>query len=76
MCIRDSHRDVPLVIAVDELLEKDITIHTAIDELETVSTTSESESIVSPTPTSSNTLTDSPELEYIPFEEFQKTLDN
>jgi hypothetical protein len=64
------------VIAVDELLEKDITIHTAIDEIETVSTTSESESIVSPAPASSNTLIESPELEYIPFEEFQKTLDN
>ena len=69
------HRDVPLVIAVDELLEKDITISTAIDEIETVSTTSERDIVTPPAPASSNTLNDSPELEYIPFEEFQKTLD-
>jgi hypothetical protein len=64
------------VIAVDELLEKDITIDTAIDEIEAVSTTSERDIVTPPAPASSNTLNDSPELEYIPFEEFQKTLDN
>jgi hypothetical protein len=73
------HRDVPLVIAVDELLQKDITINTAIDDIvsdEAILTTSETDSIVPPAPASSDTLIESPELEYIPFEEFQKTLDN
>jgi hypothetical protein len=73
------HRDVPLVIAIDELLQKDITIQTSIDEfenIEPISTTSETDILVPPAPASSNTLIESPELEYIPFEEFQKTLDN
>ena len=63
------HRDVPLVIAIDDLLEKDITINTAIDDIIP-------ENITTPAPALSDTLTDKPELEYIPFEEFQKTLDN
>ena len=66
------HRDVPLVIAIDELLQKDITIQTNIDEFEAIPTTSTSELPIA----SSDTLIESPELEYIPFEEFQKTLDN
>ena len=63
------HRDVPLVIASDDLLEKDIPINTAIDDII-------HENITTPAPASSDSLTDKPELEYIPFEEFQKTLDN
>ena len=60
------------MIAIDELLQKDITIQTNIDEFEAIPTTSTSELPIA----SSDTLIESPELEYIPFEEFQKTLDN
>tara|TARA_B100000287_G_scaffold2037_1_gene2013 strand:+ start:345 stop:1025 length:681 start_codon:yes stop_codon:yes gene_type:complete len=61
------HRDVPLVIAIDDLLEKDIEISTAIDDIIP-------ENIEDVEPNTDILSDDKPELEYIPFEEFQKTL--
>ena len=67
------HRDVPLVIAIDELpswncpqCQGSLTVI----EMSPLDITSELPIA------SSDTLIESPELEYIPFEEFQKTLDN